>query len=65
MNMHKKVSIIDLKVVDQFCPFFPKRKKISHLCQGKCSDTRCDEPPTINNENAQYNRNNRANKRFY
>ena len=28
-------------------PFF-----FSHLCQGKCSDTRCGEPPAINNENA-------------
>ena len=47
----QKVSEIDLKVAAQFCPHFLKRKKISHLCQGKCSDTRCGEPPTINNEN--------------
>ena len=49
----QKVSEIDLKVATQFCPyFFLKRKKISHLCQGKCSDTRCGEPPAINNKNA-------------
>ena len=39
----QKVSEIDLKVAAQ-----KKKKKISHLCQGKCSDTRCDEPAIIN-----------------
>ena len=47
----QKVSESDLKVIGQFCPLFLKRKKNSHLCQGKCSDTRCGEPPAINNEN--------------
>ena len=50
-SMHK-ISEIDLKVAAQFCPLFLKRKKKFHLCQGKCSDTRCGEPPAINNENA-------------
>ena len=31
----------------------------------KCYDTRCEEPPAINNENARYNRNYGAQKRFY
>ena len=33
----QKVSEIDLKVA-------AKKKNISHVCQGKCSDTRCEEP---------------------
>jgi len=32
----QKFSEIDLKVTTQ--------KEISHVCQGKCSDTRCEEP---------------------
>ena len=32
----QKVSEIDLKVAAQ--------KNISHVCQGKCSDTRCEDP---------------------
>ena len=45
----QKVSEIDQKVTAP--------EKISHLCQGKCSDTRCGEPPAIKNENAWYDRN--------
>ena len=50
----QKVSEIDLKFTAQFPPFFflEKKKNISHLCQGKCSDTKCGEHPAINNENA-------------
>ena len=48
----QKVSEIDLKVAAQFCPLFLKRIFFFHLCQGKCFDTRCGEPPAINNENA-------------
>ena len=42
------------KGCESHCPILPlfSPKKNSHLCQGKCSDTRCGEPPTINNENA-------------
>ena len=59
-----KVSKMDVKVTAQFCPlFFPKKN--SHLFQGKCSNTRCGEPPTINNKNARYNRNYGSQKRFY
>ena len=32
----QKFLEIDMKVTAQ--------KKISHVCQGKCSDTRCEEP---------------------
>ena len=52
-NSVHKISEIDLKVRAQFFPlFFLKRKKNSHLCQGKCSDTICGEPPAIKNDNA-------------
>ena len=47
----------------KFAPF--SSKKISRLCQGKCSDTRCGEPLAIKNENARYNRNIGARKIFY
>ena len=64
-SMHK-ISEIDLKVVAQFYPlFFFKEIFFSHLCQGKCSDTRCGEPPAMNNQNARYNINIGAQKRFY
>ena len=58
-----KVSKTDVKVTAQFYPFFSKKRKI-HLCQGKCSDTRCGESPAINNKNARYNRNYGSQKRF-
>ena len=60
----QKVSKMDVKVTAQFFPFFSKKKN-SNLCQGKCSDTRCGEPPTMNNQNAQYNRNIGAQNIFY
>ena len=54
-NYVHKYSEIDLKVTAQFFPLFlfgKEEEKISHLCQGKCSDTRCGEPPTMNIQNA-------------
>ena len=64
------VSEIDLKVASQFCPHFfvaknKRKQKISYLSQGKWSDTSCEKPATINNENARYKRNNITQKEFY
>ena len=61
----QKVSKMDVKVTSQFFPFFSKKKQNSHLCQGKCSDTKCGEPPAMNNQNTRYNINIGAQKRFY
>ena len=50
------------------CPILPllfSKKKNSYLCQGKCSDTRCGEPPAINNKNAWYKINYGSHKIFY
>ena len=57
-NFVHKVSKIDLNVAAQ-------KKKNSHLCQGKCFDTRCGEPPAISNGNTRYNRNIGLQKIFY
>ena len=45
--------------------FVWKRKFFSHLCQEKFSDTKCGEPPAINNENSWYKKNIGAPKLFY
>ena len=48
-------SMANKKKLQKFHPTSPR----------KCSDTRCGEPPAINNKNAQYNRNYGSHKIFY
>ena len=46
------LSVVIPQAIGSFLRNRERERKNSLLCQGKCYDTRCEEPTTIKNENA-------------